>query len=202
MVKRMLPVVGLVTMLVPSPTSACLNGVEMDLNRSNQLLSRAERLLEQGNAKAALSLLDDVRFFGSHVPASLDRRLTRIVSVAELRTGSHDRGLDRLLDLWQHRGNDPYLQARIAEGLARVAADRPPDSRGHKMLERKALAMLEDLASRDLMPDAEAFATLAALRANAGDKSGGEAALARCQQLSRRPGVCGKPADDKTATRS
>jgi len=88
------------------------------------------------------------------------------------------------------RTNNPVAMADLAEALS----TRP-------RYEGEALGILQDLADRDLMGSAHAYAALARLRATRGEEAVARDAIARCQAMSRQPAsVCQAP-DSRLATR-
>jgi len=90
----------------------------------------------------------------------------------------------------ESRGDDPVAQADLAEALA----SRPAT-------EDEALALLDDLAARDLVGSAHAYATLARLRAKSGDAGKVRAALSRCELMTKTPAVVCRAPDTRVATR-
>ena len=63
----------------------------------------------------------------------------------------------------------------------------------------EASKILEDLAARDVIPDAEAWASLAVVRNRKQDTAGSDAAMAQCKKVARggrRNPVCKIPAVD------
>ncbi len=199
--------------LVPREAPACGNAVYRQVKRPQQLLVRAEQALGRGDARAALQILEQRagarEKWSTPSPELADtpeRQLERLhprgglvitdaaaaqrwdflLAVAHLRQG--DRPAERVVRAFeqlaaaQGKAARPPLLARLAEAQARIPAVRPA-----------ARATLEQLARRDLVPDAEAWAALADLRGEVGDAAGQKAALERCRKLAR-PGstVCGE----------
>lgn len=119
--------------------------------------------------------------------AQLVTRLVRTRVVAGMRARnivSH--ALDTLRELLaepQHR-DDPWLKARLAEAL------------GRKKRWPEALKLLADLEQRDLVPDPEAWATLAAARDATSDAAGATASRDRCGKVAKRPEQCSFPPKD------
>jgi hypothetical protein len=89
------------------------------------------------------------------------------------------------------RPNDPAVQADLGEALSKL-----PRTEG------EALGILQGLADRDLMGSPFAYAALARLRSGKGDTAGAEAALKRCGEMTKTPGVCkpGAPIPAKPST--
>jgi hypothetical protein len=99
------------------------------------------------------------------------------------KTANLEWALGKLQAIDRARPNDPVTQADLAEALAA----RPQH-------EEESLAILADLASRDLLGSAHAYATLARLRAARGDVTATRDALARCERMTRSPAaVCRAP---------
>jgi hypothetical protein len=81
------------------------------------------------------------------------------------------------------RTNDPVAQADLGEALSALSK-----------YETEALGVLADLADRDLVGSAHAYAALARLRAARGQSSASRAALGRCEAMTASPGaVCRVP---------
>jgi len=88
------------------------------------------------------------------------------------------------------RTNDPVAMADLAEALSTI-----PKYQG------ESLAILQDLADRDLVGSAHAYAALARLQATKGDPDASRIALTRCDAMSRQPlAVCQAP-DGRLASR-
>jgi hypothetical protein len=90
----------------------------------------------------------------------------------------------------ESRGDDPVAQADLAEALA----SRPAT-------EDQAVALLDDLAARDLLGSAHAYATLARLRSKSGDTGKVRAALDRCELMTKSPAAVCKTPDTRVAMR-
>ncbi len=98
--------------------------------------------------------------------------------------------VDTLREIRDLRGEDPVAQADLGEALAADAAR-----------EFEATTILEDLASRDLIGSAHAYAALARLRAKSGDASKTQALLARCQVMTRAPDLVCRAVEPQVAIR-
>jgi hypothetical protein len=118
---------------------------------------------------------------------AIDREVPKRIQGAWLGVTSDDRSanlrwsasaMTRLNDIKQ---NDPALQSELGEVIAKV------DGR-----QDEALTLLGKLAEKDLLASPEAYAALAALRGRAGDASGREAALKRCEAMATEKGACGR----------
>jgi len=86
------------------------------------------------------------------------------------------------------RPNDPVTQADLAEALA-----------ARNVHEDESLAILTDLAHRDLLGSAHAYAALARLRSSKGDAAATREALARCELMTRSPAVVCRAPDGRLA---
>lgn len=95
-----------------------------------------------------------------------------------------------LRDISAARRDDPVALADLAEALASTPAG-----------EEEALGILSDLAERDLMGSAHAYATLARLRVSHGDAAAARGALSRCEQMTRNPASACKAPDGRLAVR-
>jgi hypothetical protein len=87
--------------------------------------------------------------------------------------------IQSLREIDAKRPNDPAVQADLGEAMSKL-----PRTEG------EALALLGKLADKDLMGSPFAYAALAKLRSNKGDSAGAEAAIKRCEEMSKTPGVC------------
>jgi hypothetical protein len=88
------------------------------------------------------------------------------------------------------RRDDPIARADLAEALAATPGK-----------EDDALGILADLADRDLIGSAHAYAALARIRASRGDSGAARRALARCELMTRTPSVACKAPDGRLAAR-
>lgn len=208
--------------LVPAASLACGNTTWRTLHEATREVARAEEELADGRADRAWGRLrdvaiddgseetwrrrrdrDDMLFGGgsSDPPpnrraptretkkqhAQLVTRLVRVRVVAGMRARNIvSDALDTLRELLaepQYK-DDPWLKARLAEAL------------GRKKRWPEALKLLADLEQRDLMPDPEAWATLAVARDATGDAAGAEASRGRCGKVAKRPDQCVFPPKD------
>jgi len=167
-----------------------------------QEVARAEQALESGqNAVAARAVLKSFpRLRDSGVGADpLETRAVRVFALAVVRsngalqeksvgvptktewapTGNLAWAVQSLREIDQKRPNDPSVQADLGEALSKVP-------HGHD----EALAILQRLAQKDLMGSPHAYAALAKLRTDHGDRDGAEAALKRCEEMARGQGIC------------
>jgi hypothetical protein len=88
------------------------------------------------------------------------------------------------------RTDDPVAMADLAEALS-----------GIPKYQAEARGILQDLAARDLMGSAHAYAALARLEVGAGDAEAGRVATGRCEAMARLPlAVCGA-SDGRLASR-
>ena len=137
----------------------------------------------------------------------LETRALRILSLAVVRgegtlrgvpgfSGAHEAersanlewAVGKLRAIDAARPNDPVTQADLAEALA--AGTQHAD---------ESLAILADLAGRDLVGSAHAYAALARLRASKGDAGASRVALGRCELMTRSPAVVCRAPDGRLA---
>lgn len=177
------PFLIVISLLLSGPALACLNETLLSASEARKVLKRAEQMLEDGKAAAALNEVEDV-----HVDdEALARRLARVEAVARLRSDQLSLAISSLERQLRAAPDDPYLKARLAEGLSKTRKDR-------ERSRKRALQLLEELERGDLMPDAEAYLSLALLRQQGGDAAGADKALARCKERAKRPAICALPA--------
>ncbi|HMU37964.1 MAG TPA: hypothetical protein PKE31_03040 [Pseudomonadota bacterium] len=200
---------AVIEVLSPS-AEACGNVVSLSKNVASQLVARAEKALSQGKPAEAFDILDEKlrSHYGLRTEdPTLTRKLQLIYSVACIRS-SDAKGMEygtRSLK-WAHESDpkNPIVAARLAEAISRLPAETPEKAEQNR---KEALALLEPLAEKDLIVDADAFATLARLKKQKGDDGGAKEALARCAKMSKNPTVCSdapwpSPAPDGTRTPS
>ena len=170
----------------------------------------AEKLLDEGNpvealrevrsllaptrarwlrsAKIECQSLSDGDVFEERQPSAkgLTRKAQRILVLGNLRlddcpTTARDDLRDQAVAVLEQNlkanPKGPIEQADYAEAIATI---RPA----------VAKKTLEDLAARDVLPSAYGWATLARLRASAGDEHGRDAALATCKRVTKSAAVC------------
>lgn len=97
-------------------------------------------------------------------------------------TANLEWAIQSLREIDAKRPNDPTVQADLGEALSKLP--RTQD---------ESLKLLGGLAQKDLMGSPFAYAALAKIRGEKGDTAGAEAAIKRCEEMSKVPGVC-KPA--------
>jgi hypothetical protein len=193
-----------------SDASACGMSIRMDPTPQKptpvQEIARAEKALEGGQnlvaAKAVLGNFPRVRVATAGANP-LETRALRVFALAVVRSngtvnektaGVGTQGTEwtpsaniewavqSLREIDAKRPNDPTVQADLGEALSKL-----PHGQG------EALTILQGLAQKDLMGSPHAYAALAKLRSDKGDSAGAEAAIKRCEEMSKSPGVC-KPA--------
>jgi hypothetical protein len=169
---------------LPSAAWACLNAMMLEGNEAVKQVKKAEKLLVRGKLDQARRLVNPMRY--EFVDEGLDRRAQIVRATVDIRVPKARRnkymleGAQKTLAGFHASfKNDPVIAARFAEALA-------VDGRDNK----RSRQMLEDLAKRDLMPDAYAYRTLARLRNSAGEGEGAKQALARCRKMTKRKAIC------------
>jgi hypothetical protein len=188
---------------------ACGMSIRMDPTPQKptpvQEIARAEKALESGQqtvaAKAVLTNFPQVRVATAGANP-LETRALRVFALAVVRSngavnektaGVPSQGewtpaanlawaVQSLREIDAKRPNDPTVQADLGEALSKLPSGR-----------EEAMKLLGGLAQKDLMGSPQAYAALATLRRDKGDLDGAEAAIKRCEEMSKVPGVC-KPA--------
>jgi hypothetical protein len=135
--------------LAASPAEACFDYESLSPTESGELIAAAEKALNAGDARGALDLLEYSPAMDSWRHGN---KRMEIVAIANIRSGRAERGVLSLRYLLRKQKDDPFLLARLAEGLALTKNGRA-----------EALAILDRLDRDDLMPDANAQTVLASL---------------------------------------
>jgi hypothetical protein len=196
----------------PSDATACGTAVYREIDSSAELVAQAEAALGQGKlARAAVKAVQAYPALKIVKPGTLplaDRAL-RILALASTRNDGNitagamkgssaaDRAsnlewsIDTLRKLSEKRSNNPTWQTDLGEALAKVPAHH-----------EEALKVLGGLADKDLLTSAEGYAALARLRAEKGDAPAREAAMKRCEAMTKTPKICEVPAVADGASRS
>lgn len=165
---------------------ACKNSIAAAEDRMVQLLSEADAHLREGRHGAAIQLTlqhyPDLK--SARDPDRFTSRAQRIFAAALVRVEglTSVRGFDAstsderranlewavatLRSIDERQKNNPAIVAELAEALSTLPEHQ-----------QEALATLEDLARRDLVPNPYAYRALARLRRLTGDEAGKRAAL-------------------------
>ncbi|HVH41553.1 MAG TPA: hypothetical protein VM925_04395 [Labilithrix sp.] len=174
-----------------------------------QEIARAEKALESGQnavaAKAILTTFPRIRVVSAG-QNPLETRALRVFALAVVRSSGAvtektvgvssqaewtpnanvEWAVQAMREIDAKRPNDPTVQADLGEALSKLPHGR-----------EEALKLLQGLAQKDLMGSPHAYAALARLRTDKGDSAGAEAAIKRCEEMSKTPGVCRPAAPSK-----
>lgn len=195
-------VVGILAVGSTSRAGACENAVLLEADALVKLGAKAEAALAAGEYGKVTRLLEDKdlehpadyaageleRPDGkqrlSHKPdQALVRRLALVYATAQLRSGYRGLALPTLQTLLASvAGKDDealLLRARIAEAQSYKKATLA-----------EAATVLEDLATRDLVPDAPTWLALARVRRAKGDAAGTTVAVEKCQATAHKGESC------------
>jgi len=197
---------ALSTLSYSADANACGMSIRMDPTPQKptpvQEIARAEKALEGGQnlvaGKAILATFPRIRVAtaGSN---PLETRALRVFSLAVVRsngsvsektagfaapnewtpTANLEWAVQSIREIDAKRPNDPSVQADLGEALSKLPHGQ-----------EEALKILQGLAQKDLMGSPQAYAALAKLRTDKGDSAGAEAAIKRCEEMSKTPGVC------------
>lgn len=190
---------------VTAPALACGNSYRYEIDPKTHLIVKAEEALHEGSYADAVKLAQDAtgpigrQVEGRPEPTGLSplrARALRVAAISAVKTdgkielkvpaGNGDAAaatvawaIEELRLLVQREPQNPYLQARLAEGLAKNAATQD-----------EALSLLSRLAADDLMPDSAAWQVLAQLQANKGNAGERDKALDQCRKRAHDPATC------------
>ena len=196
------------TVAMESNAHACGMSIRMDPTPQRpspvQEIARAEKSLENGqNLVAAQAILGSfpgirnvtvgqnpletraLRVFALVVVRSdgtVDEKKAKVASANGIEwtpRANLEWAVQSLREIDEKRPNDPTVQADLGEALSKTATGQI-----------EALKLLQGLAQKDLMGSPHAYAALAKLRTSTGDSAGAEAAIKRCEEMSKTPGVC------------
>jgi hypothetical protein len=187
----------------PADAQACGGEVYREMDSTTQVVAKAEQLLSEGKYQQAVSkAVQAYPALKIIKPGTLhlsDRGL-RIIALASVRsdgaisggnfkagtaadrTANLEWSVTQLRGLSAQRGNNPSYQTDLGEALSKLPA-----------YHGEASKILEDLASKDLLTSAEGYASLARLRAEAGNAAGRDEALKRCEAMTKNAQMCVAP---------
>jgi hypothetical protein len=193
----------------PEKARACGTEVYREIDNNAALVAQAEQSLSEGkNARAAAKAIQAFPALKIVKPGELplaDRAL-RILALSSTRAdGAINAGgmkgltpadragnlawsIDVLRKLGAKRGNNPTFQTDLGEALAKLPAHQD-----------EALKILGELADKDLLTSAEGYAALGRLRAAKGDAPAREAAVKRCEAMTKTPKLCDVPTAEAPA---
>ena len=187
-----LALVAALVAMGPVPAQACENAVQLSLDKAKQQLALAEKQLQLGNARKVLYALEETSTDDERVNAELGLA----VAVAGLRLGldNVNRGNNpaKFIRLaYEANPDHPRMQALYAESLLRGTFRGTQNTKAaQSQRTAKALALLTELESRDLMPDAHAWAALSRAHREAGSEREARAANDRCLAAAAKRSVC------------
>jgi hypothetical protein len=199
----------------PAPAEACGTAFFSVVDNSAENISSAERALSQGrHAAAATGVFQVFPKIKTTKPGTgpLTDRALRILALSAVRT---DGGLtigkgvswamagttpeqkeanllfaiDTLRKLNEKRANSPSFQTDLAEALGKVPR-----------FKSESYAILSQLAKKDLVASAEGYATLARLHEAMGEGAPRDAAVKRCEGMTKTPKTCQVPTNPTTSS--
>jgi hypothetical protein len=212
--------VSALTLLLPlglagssAPAKACETAFFSAVDSSGIQISNAERALSQGRHGAAVvGVTQTFPKIATMKPGSgsLSDRGLRIVALAAVRTdgaitvgkelaGTTAEGreknllfaIDTLRKLSDKRAKNPSFQTDLAEALSKVPR-----------FKAEAYDILSELAKKDLVASAEGYSALARLRDAMGENDARDAAVKRCEGMTKTPKACQVPAANTDSTSS
>ncbi len=162
---------------VPTAAWPCGNAVQLAGNKAVREIKRSEDALRTGNYRTLVHYLRNHAF----ADAVLHDRAELVQVTARMRSWKDKEAVtDAIATIRQQRASsadDPILQARLAEALVREASEASVT---------EARTLIEDLAARDVVPDAVGWAIAATVRDRGGDTAGRDAALERCKKAGKK----------------
>jgi len=182
--------------VVSAPALACGNSYRYEIDPKTNMIVKAEEALSEGDYAQAWKLASNAtgqigkKVEGKDAPgelAALRARSLRVAAIAAVRTkgevgSKKDAGVyatwavDQLRVLSAREGGNPYLQARLAEGLAHKSEGQA-----------EALDILKKLASDDMMPDGQAWLLYAQLQNDQKERDRG---VEQCKLRANDPNTC------------
>jgi hypothetical protein len=193
---------ALVGLLAAPSSDACINGIELEIERfqatpAGQVALAEDELAHDHPVWAAARVREQfpqIRSFDAKAPP-LGRRAVRLYALAIVRSegkidagagwapwGNYEWALETLRDLEASAPNNPAKQAELAEAQIALARTRPD-----------GVKIIEDLDGRDLLGSPYAYLALARARQAQGDDGGTLAAVRRCAMMSSDRRRCEKP---------
>jgi hypothetical protein len=184
------------TVATMTPALACGNSYRYELDPKTNMLVRAEESLHEGDFKKAYKLAADATgavgkaVEGKASPSKLDpmrARALRVAAIAAIKSKGAVAGeknavatqtwaVDQLRVLADRENKNPYLMARLAEGLV-----LQPEGAA------EALVILAKLADDDMMPDAAAWLLYGQLSTDDKVKT---RAVEQCKLRANDPATC------------
>lgn len=203
-------ILGLGVTAAPPAAEACGFAVERAVDQGAINISKAEKAVgDEHYLAAALSVVRAFPNIKSMTPDSgaLQARALRVLAVSAVRldgaltVGNAMKGnteaerkkniefsIKTLRALNDKKKNDPGLQTDLGEALAKTSST-----------EAEGLKILQGLADKDLIASAQGYATLAKLKSAAGDTAARDAAIKKCEAMTKVVGVCKVPSPPKNA---
>ena len=199
----------------PAPAEACGTEFFSVVDHSAENISSAERALSQGRfAAAATGVFQVFPKIKTTKPGAgpLSDRALRILALSAVRSDGGltiGKGLswamvgatpeqkeenllfaiDTLRKLNEKRANSPSFQTDLAEALGKVSR-----------FKSESYAILTQLAKKDLVASAEGYATLARLHEAMGEGAPRDAAVKRCEGMTKTPKTCQPPTNPTTSS--
>ena len=187
--------------LVPGPAAeACGNAVELSRSKVTKMLADAEAALAAGRHQRIIDTLDKDgtmmamgRLWFVAPDAKLACRAKVVIGMAYIRAKA-EYAVETAASIescLRATPDDPLLRARDAEvNVYAAGVTERMEPKWRDQYRADARATLEDLATKDLLAEPEAWATLARLRADAGENTGAAKAAKACRKMTKRKGVC------------